>query len=79
MTVLTCVSPQARAAVKECFHSPAVSQQGMFRGSGACAVRCLTDCRGAEELLSVTALTAGAELQQSVITPNTKLLDCHFH
>lgn len=67
------------AAVKLCIHLPADSQQGMFRGSRACAVRCLNNRRSSEELVSVTALTAGGELQHSVITPKTKLLWCHFY
>lgn len=35
----------------------------MFRGSKACAVRCLRDRRGTEEPVIVTALTEGVGLQ----------------
>ncbi len=45
----------------------------MFRGSRACAVRCLKDCRVTEERVSVTALTAGGDLQSPVITPKAVL------
>lgn len=58
--------------LKDCILLSAVSQWGMFRGKRACAVKCLKDCRGAEELTSVRALTAGGKLQPPIIMLKTR-------